>query len=426
MGRTIVVILTLVASSGADWPRFRGPNGQGRGEADDLPATWSEDANIVWKTPLPGKGWSSPVVSGKQIWMTAAMEEGRSLRALCVDRQSGKLIHNVEVFAPKKPSGINERNTHASPTPAIEGGRIYVHFGNMGTACLATETGDVLWRTTDLHFKLTHGPASSPILFRNLVILQFDGPQEKLVVALNKRSGEVVWQRHRSAPYRENTLNHQAHTTPVVAKFRDRWQLITVAADQTHAYDPLTGDELWHVRYEGFANVACPILSHPSEAQDSIASVYVLTGFGRTELWKIRLDGEGDVTESRVLWRARKQMPKLPTPVLADGRIYLVNDQGVASSLDAETGERLWETRLGGNFSASPVFGDGKLYFASEIGDVTVVQVGEKPTIVGKNKLPGAIKATPAIADRAIYLRTEHSLYRIEKATPAPVEPTSN
>ncbi len=413
LSQALIIIVLVTLSSAADWPRFRGPNGQGRSEADDLPATWSEDANIAWKTPIPGEGWSSPVILDGQIWMTTAVEHGKSLRALCVDEQSGKVIHNVEVFAPGKPSGINERNTHASPTPVIEPGRVYVHFGNMGTACLATDTGKVFWRTTDLHFRLTHGPASSPILFQNLLILQFDGPKEKVVIALNKQNGEVVWQRHRSAPYRENTLNHQAHTTPVVAKFRDGWQLITVAADQTHAYNPLTGDELWHVRYEGFANVACPILSRAKASDDSDAA-FIVTGFGKTELWKIRLDGKGNVSESNVLWRARKQMPKLPTPVLVDGRIYMVNDQGVALCLDAETGERFWETRLGGNYSASPVFGDGKVYFASEDGKVTVMQPGEKPAIVGENQLAGRIKATPAIVGRGIFVRTDQHLYRIE------------
>ena len=223
-----------------------------------------------------------------------------------------------------------------------------------------------------------------------------------------------MWQRHRSAPYRENTLNHQAHTTPVIARARDDVQLITVAADQTHAYDPLTGDELWHVRYEGFANVACPILSQDTQSNDLDAAAYIVTGFGKTELWKIQLDGKGDVTSSKVSWRARKQMPKLPTPVLVDGRIYMVNDQGVASCLDAETGDRVWSARLGGNYSASPVFGDGKVYFASEDGKVTVVQAGEKLAIAGENQLAGTIKATPAIVGRAVFVRTDRHLYRIE------------
>lgn len=411
--RVLSAILIFTVTSGADWPRFRGPNGQGRSEAGDLPATWSEDANIAWKTQIRGEGWSSPVILNGQIWMTTAFEQGKSLRALCVDQQSGKVIHDVEVVAPKKASGINERNTHASPTPVIEAGRVYVHFGNMGTACLTTDKGNVLWRTTDLQFKLTHGPASSPVLFQNLLILQFDGPKEKVVVALNKQNGEVVWTRHRSAPYRENTLNHQAHTTPVVAKSRNGWQLITVAADQTHSYNPLTGDELWHVRYEGFANVACPILSQVEDSDDSDAA-FIVTGFGKTELWKVRLDGKGNVSESNVLWRARKQMPKLPTPVLVDGRIYIVNDQGVASCLDAQTGDRVWSARLGGNYSASPVFGDGKVYFASEEGKVFVVRAGEKPAIAGENQLAGRIKATPAIVGRAVFVRTDRHLYRIE------------
>ena len=186
LARLLTAILIITVASGADWTRFRGPNGQGRGEAVDLPATWSEDANIAWKTPIPGEGWSSPVILDGQIWVTKAVDEGNSLRALCVDQQSGKVIHNVEVFAPKKPSRINERNTHASATPVVEAGRVYVHFGNMGTACLATDTARVIWRTTELPYKLTHGPASSPILFQNLLILQFDGPKEKVVVALNK------------------------------------------------------------------------------------------------------------------------------------------------------------------------------------------------------------------------------------------------
>ena len=168
------------------------------------------------------------------------------------------------------------------------------------------------------------------------------------------------------------------------------------------------------MRYEGFANVACPILSESGKSGESHTAAYIVTGFGKTELWKIGLSGQGNVTSSNVLWRARKQMPKLPTPVLIDGQIYMVNDQGVACCLDAEIGERVWTARLGGNYSASPVFGDGKVYFASEDGRVTVVQAGEKPAIVGENQLAGRIKATPAIIDRAIFVRTEGHVYRIE------------
>lgn len=411
--RTLSVLLLAAAFAGADWPRFRGPNGQGHGDSRDLPVSWSEQVNVAWKRRLPGSGWSSPVVLGGQVWLTTALDQGRSLRALCVDQNSGKLVHNVEVFAPDKPGGINERNSHASPTPTIEPGGVYVHFGNRGTARVSTESGEVSWRNESLRFKQTHGPTSSPVLFEDLLILQFDGPKEKLVVALSRQTGKVIWRRARSAPYRENTLNHQAHTTPIVASRDGQPQLISVAADQTHSYDPRTGDELWHVRYEGFANVACPVLVDANA--DTGPNVCISTGFGKTELWSLQMNGSGDVTESHVAWRAGKQMPKLPTPIVVNNRIFTVSDQGVASCLDTTTGERIWQARLGGNYSASPVFGDGKLYFSSEDGSVTVMKPADEPRILAVNKLSGTIKATPAIVDRAIFLRTDCCLYRLEK-----------
>ena len=181
---------TLV--SAADWHQFRGPQGQGHADAHDLPTRWSETENVVWKVAIPGKGHSSPVVVNKQVWLTSAQENGLSLRTLCIDRTGGKIIHNVELFRLETSGPKNVKNSFASPTPIVEKDRVYVHFGQRGTACLST-FGDVIWKNTSLQYSQPYAGASTPILFEDFMILTCDGTDSQFVVALNKRTGKVEW-----------------------------------------------------------------------------------------------------------------------------------------------------------------------------------------------------------------------------------------
>jgi outer membrane protein assembly factor BamB len=390
-----------------NWPQFRGPDGQGHAGDAELPLRWSEREHVAWKTDLPGLGHSSPVIWGDAIWVTTASVDGRTLGAIGLDRDSGRIVHSLTIFQPADVQEIHHDNSYASPTPVIESGRLYCHYGRYGTACVDTVSGEVLWRNTELVIDHQGGPGSSPVLFEDLVIVNCDGADEQYVAALDRRSGRVRWKRRRSAPFRDSPITRRAFSTPLLIEHGGRAQLLSPGADQLHAYDPATGDELWHVRYLGFSTVPCPVYAD--------GTAYFCTGFFGPQLWAVRVDGSGDVTDTHVVWRFRGTVPDTPSPALVDGRIYMVSNVGVGAVVDAETGKRVFQLRLGGNYSASPLYAGGKLYFCSEEGTTKVVTPGERPKIVASNRLAGGIKASPAVAGNALYLRTDKALYRIEE-----------
>jgi len=405
-------LLAATASLRADeWTQFRGPNGQGRCASTDLPVSWSEHEGIVWKTPIAGRGWSSPVTLNGNIWLTTATENGHSLRALCLAADTGKVRWDVEVFHPANPQHVNAKNSYASPSPIVEPRRLYVHFGAMGTACLDSATGKVLWRNEDLIIDHGEGPGSSPLLFGNLLIVNCDGIDRQFVAALAKETGRIVWQTKRSVSVEQKREDmRKAFSTPALIDVAGRPQLVSTGADQAQAYDPLTGKELWRVHFSGFSDIPIPIVDRDR--------VYLMIDFIRPTLWAVRADGTGDVTDTHVLWKVTRQIGASATPVLADGRIYEVTDQGVASCLATETGRSLWQHRIGGTFSASVVALGRYVYFTSEQGKTTVIRPGDSFQEVASNVLDGRILATPAVCGRALLLRTDSHLYRIE-ATPA-------
>ena len=252
----LFVSLTL-ARGGDTWPQFRGPTGDGHADAHDLPTRWSETENIRWKTEIHGKGWSSPVIWGNQIWLTTATEDGKQKFAVCVERSSGKVLHDILLFPEEKPAFCIPFNSYATPTPTIEEGRVYVHFGSAGTACLDTATGHVLWRQTSLKCDHWRGPGSSPMLYGKLLILTFDGHDVNYLAALNTETGDIVWKKDRGIPYTSNDGDyHKAYSTPTLLEQNGQPQLVSPAADATIAYDPRSGDELWRV-YHGGMNEAC-------------------------------------------------------------------------------------------------------------------------------------------------------------------------
>lgn len=397
------------------WPDFRGPGGQGHSPATRLPRKWSETENVLWKTPIAGKGWSSPVVWSDQIWMTTATEEGLSLRAVCVAYSTGELVHDVEVFQVDEPKVLDGKNSYASPTPVIEEGRVYVHFGTEGTACLSTITGEVLWRNRSLPVEHGSGPGNSPVLCKNLVLFNLDGVDVQQVVALDKQSGEIAWKKQRSGPVPKPPAERRAFVTPLVTEWEGRAILISPGADKTEAYDVLTGEEIWQVRYVGYSLVPRPIVSGDI--------VYICTGFNEQKLWAIRLGGKGLVTDSHLLWQRKKSVSRTCSPILVGDAIYMITDNGILSCLDSKTGEERWVHRLGGNFSASPVFADGHLYFCSEEGKVSVLEPGDEPRIVAENEHEDGFMASPAIVSKpypsgasSLILRTRTHLYRVEKS----------
>ncbi len=406
-------LLCAWPSPAADhWAHFRGPNGTGLSDATGLPTKWDEKTNITWKTPIHGKGWSSPVVWGKQVWLTTAPPDGKALYALCIDRDSGKVLKDIKVFDnPKPPYTAHPFNSHASPTPVIEEGKVYAHFGSSGTACLDTATGKVLWQRRDLPCNHWRGPGSSPVVWENYLFLVFDGHDKQYVVCLDKRTGETVWKRDRSIDYGTDDGDlKKAYATPSILFVNGRYQLVSPAAGGTIAYDPRTGDEIWKVHHRGSMNAASPPLY--GHGLVFLATAYHPRG---PRILAVRPDGKGDVTESKIAWVYSKTMPTRPAPLLLGDRIYSVSDQGIATCLDAKTGNLVWSHRLGGNYSSSPVCADGHLYFFDQEGRAHVLAVGPKPKVVAVNTLDAGCMATPAIAGRALFVRTKTHLYRIER-----------
>jgi len=388
------------------WTQFRGPNGQGQTGDAALPLTWSEQHNVAWKTALPGKGWSSPVLCDNQAWMTAASEDGRTLFALAVALDTGRLLHNVTVFCRSEPLFVHAKNSYASPTPVIEPGRVYVNFGAAGTACLDAITGAVLWRSQALQLEHAVGPGSSPILYRDLLILNCDGTNTQYVAALDKRTGQLAWRTPRSGKLNDNPDCRKAFSTCAIASVRGKDQLISLGADWLYGYDPLTGKEFWRCGFKGFSNVPIPILG------DGL--IYISTGFGRPHLWAIRPD------TATVAWKYEKPAPAIPSPLKVGDAVYFVTESGVAICLDARTGAERWREVLRGAHAASPLHNRGRIYFFGENGRTKVVAAASPFQLMATNELDGMIMATPAVLDNALIVRTDKALYRIEQRSPVP------
>ena len=405
----VAVLLLALGTSpveGEDWPQFRGPTGQGHSTERGLPVEWSESKNVVWKTPVPGRGWSSPVVADGRVWLTTSTRaNGASLRLLAYDVATGRELVNVEVFHLRSSDLLNIKNSQASPTPIVDGDRVYVHFGSDGTAAL-TVAGDIVWKTR-LPYESQHGNGGSPIVHGDLLILSCDGSDDAFVVALEKSTGKERWKTRRRQPA------DQAYSTPLAIKVGGRDQIVSVGAYRAAAYDPQNGKEIWRVSYrDGFSNVPRPVYGH--------GLVYIATGFQEPSLMAVRADGEGDVTRSHVAWTVKRAAPLTPSPVLVGDELFLVNDVGIASCLDARTGEQHWIARLGGNFSASPVVAEGRIYFLSEEGVATVVAPEKMFRKLATNSLDGETLASMALSQGSIFIRSDSHLYRIaENGRPA-------
>ncbi|HVX60840.1 MAG TPA: PQQ-binding-like beta-propeller repeat protein [Pirellulales bacterium] len=398
-GLVALCLLVVTAPARADdWPQFRGPDGQGHAGQRGLPLEWSEGQNIVWKAPVPGLGWSSPTILGRQIWLTTALDEGRSLHVVCMDRETGEVQHDVEAFQIADPGKIHSKNSHASPSPILEGDRVYVHFGDNGTACLSTD-GKVLWRNQELIYAHGHGPGGSPVLYKDLLIVSCDGTDRQFVAALDKHSGKLRWQTKREG--------RMAYSTPLVIHAAGRDQVISTGGDAVVSYNPADGEEIWRVRYDGYSEVPRPVYGQ--------GLVFICSGYNTPLLYAIRPDGEGDVTDTHVAWKTTKAAPLNPSPLLIGEELYFVSDRGVAVCADAKTGEQHWQKRLPGNYSASPLAADGRIYFTNETGETTVIAPGKEFKSLASNLVDGRTLASLAVSGKAIYLRTDTHLYRIEE-----------
>ncbi|HWB11583.1 MAG TPA: PQQ-binding-like beta-propeller repeat protein [Pirellulales bacterium] len=395
---TLAWLILPQAAGAGDWPQFRGPDGQGHAEQQGLPEEWSETKNISFKSPVPGRGWSSPVIAGGRIWLTTALDEGHSLHAVCLDESDGRVLHDVEVFQVAEPGTIHKKNSYASPTPILDGDRVYVHFGDLGTACLATD-GAIIWKTNELTYRHGHGPAGSPVLYNDLLIVSCDGTDVQYVAALDKQTGEVRWKSPRKG--------RMAYSTPLVINVAGEDQLVSTGGDQVVAYEPATGREIWWVRYDGYSEVPRPAYGQ--------GLVFLASGYDTPWLYAVRPDGRDDVTDTHVAWRLQRGAPLNPSPLIIGEELYLVSDQGIASCLDAKTGEKHWQKRVPGNYSASPLLADGKIYLTNEEGLTTVIRPGKEYRELAANQIEGDTLASLAVSGKALFLRSATHLYRIEE-----------
>ncbi|MFO1020814.1 MAG: PQQ-binding-like beta-propeller repeat protein [Planctomycetales bacterium] len=408
--------LRLSAETGR-WPQFRGPTGQGLALDAQPPLEWSETRNITWTTKIPGKGHSSPVIWDDLIWVTTSTPDGKKLSAVGLDRATGKIRHDILLLTPSKIEEIHEKNSHASTTPVLAEGRLYAHFGTYGAACIDTTTGEILWKNEELQIEHQGGPGSSPVLWEKLLIVTCDGADQQYVAALDVDTGKIKWKRPRSAPYRANRITKRAFATPLLITHDGKPQLISPAADQLHAYHPGTGEELWHVRYTGFSTIPCP------SYEDGV--IFMCTGFFKPEMAAIKVNGTGNVTDTHLNWRVQKGVPDTPSPIVHQGRVYIVSDKGIGTCIEAKSGKVLWTRRLEGNFSASPLLAGEHLFYCSEEGTTRVLKLGPTPDKGKINKLPGRIMASPAALGKELYIRTTVGLFRVEEGAPAKSSPVA-
>lgn len=425
--RCLFVLIALafgLSAAWADWPEFRGPRGDGhvpaRSDAapSGLPLRWSETNNIKWKTAIPHRGWSTPVVMGGQVWITTATEEGHDYFAICVDKESGKILFNEKVFHTDNPEPLGNgasMNCYATPSAVIEPGRVYVHFGSAGTACLDTKTGKVLWKRSDLPCRHYRGASSSPVLFEDLLILTFDGADLQYVAGLDKKTGKTVWKTDRSVEWNDETVPgpmardgdlRKSHGTPLIAMVGGQPQLLSVGAKASYGYDPRNGREIWRVEYNDWSSAPRPLFDN--------GLAYIITGLTKRELWAVRADGTGNVTDTHVKWKLTTRIGKYASPLLVDGLLYTAAEESFVTCADAATGQVVWTERIGGKYAASPIYADGRLYFFSQDGTTTVLKPGRAFEVLATNVLDNGFMASPAADGKAFYLRTRTHLYRVE------------
>ncbi len=406
----------LSACPGVDgaesWAEFRGSHGDGMARAGSHPPLrWSEGENIRWRVDIHGKGWSSPVVWNDQIWMTTATDDGKQMFAVCVDRPTGRIVHDILVFENENPRFCHPTNSFASPTPVVTDGRIYVHFGSYGTACLDTLTGARLWERRDLPCDHWRGPGASPILDDGRLYIAFDGYDLQYVVALDATTGDTVWKKDRNIDYGSDDGDlKKAYCTCQVITHNGRHQLISPSAAETISYDPQTGEELWRVRHGGMNTATRPLYADGLvfiTVGDAVAGI-------KPTLLAVRPEGTGDITAEAIAWTNDKTPPKRSSPLVVDDLLFTISDDGVAMCLEATTGEIVWRSRIAGNYRTSPVYAAGRIYFANLEGDVNVIAADRDFQLLASNHLEHGFQASPAIVGNAIYLRSTKRLYCIE------------
>ena len=412
-----VVGLCLVSGlvNAGDWPEFRGPMQNGISERTDLPVTWSETENVRWFAKTKGLGWSSPVTLGDRIYFTSAINSeadasadgelrGRqNLNLVCINAKDGKEIFSKSIFEqPNDAPKIHNKNSHASPTPVIDGGRIFVHFGHQGTACIDLE-GNKIWENRKNAYPPTHGNGGSPIIAEGKLVLTCDGGETPCTIALDLVTGAELWKTTRDVKAEKPF----SICTPQLIKCNGISQIISQGSNVVQSLSPTNGEVLWLVRYDGYSVVPRPIYSQ--------GTLFICTGFNTAKLLAIDPSGKGDVTDTHIKWTYGTSVPKTPSILCLNNQIVMASDDGIASGVDMQTGKEIGRKRLGGNYSSSPMASGDTVYFQSESGEALVMRIKESPEELSRNKLPGRIFASYSVIDQDLLVRCEEGIYRIGK-----------
>ena len=421
--------IATTVSAGDQWPEWRGPGGQGYAQVRDLPVSWSETEHVAWKVAVPGRGWSTPVIENGQVWVTTGVDtpasktdaerrrktttnaqpltisETVSLRAVGLDLKTGDVLHNIEVITRRDPQMIHQQNSYATPTPIIENGRLYCHYGPYGIACVDVRSQKVLWLNQSLDVKHENGPGSSPVLWENYLIVHCDGIDQQYIVAIDKNTGKQVWKTNRTGTLRDDVQMRKSYATSLIVDVETQPQVISPGADWVYGYDPVSGRELWKLSYGllGFSNASRPIAGN--------GLIYVCTGYLNARMLAIRVDQKEGRSFPQVVWSLKKQVPNVSSPLMVGQEIYFVSDNGLALCVDAKTGKVHWIQRIGAKFWASPLYADGRIYFFGSEGDTTVIEPGRSFRKLANNKLDGTMFATGAAVDGSLVLRTDQALY---------------
>ncbi|HTL58848.1 MAG TPA: PQQ-binding-like beta-propeller repeat protein [Candidatus Limnocylindrales bacterium] len=425
----VAICSPLLLAEDLNWPEFRGPRGNGTTTSSKLPLRWGEDPGdktVKWKTAIHGKAWSSPVIWGKQIWLTSATEDGRELFVLCVEPQTGKIVRDQKLFDVEKPQYCIPFNSYASPTPALEQDRVYVTFGAAGTACLESQSGKVVWTRRDLECNHYRGPGSSPILFGRWLFLNFDGSDQQYVVALDKQTGETVWKTTRSIDFKDLDSDGKPETEGDSRKAFATCQIITLdgqpvllsqGSKAVYAYVPSTGKEIWRLEdYGSYSGCTRPVSGH--------GLIYIPSGFPSGQVLAIKPGKTGEqldvktngppAMQLQVVWKDKHHAPKKPSLLLVDDLLYAIDDNGVVTCWEADNGKVVWSENIGGHFTAAPLAAPGRIYLFSEEGKTTVVATGREFKKLAESQLGDGFMASPAISGNALFLRTRTQLFRIE------------
>lgn len=408
------LILTNCQSQKDNWTHFRGSKLDGIATVNKAPVRWTADSNILWKTEIHDKGWSSPVVYDDQIWLTTALDNGKELFAVCVDFKTGDIIHDIKLFTPDTVYWKHSINSYATPTPCIEKDFVYMHFGRYGTACINTNNGLVIWKRTDLICDHIQGPASSPVLYKNLLILHLEGSDVQYIIALNKADGKTVWKTERRKEFYEplEPIGKKAYITPLIVTVNGRDLLISNGSAVCNAIDPETGKEIWWIVRGEDSTISMPF-SEDGKVYFYTSFIVPPDGNKFAELMAVDPNGEGDISKQNILWRIKTPVLQLLTPVVKDGLIYTIDSESNLMCIDSKTGQTVYSDKLKGKYNSSPVYAAGNIYFCSTQGEITVLKEGPGYDIIARNKLDGEIWSTPAILRNSILIRTSKFLYRI-------------